>query len=112
MFLNERRIETEEQLRAWLENEANRPALLKVRGVKSKTADYLKILVGLQTVAPDRHIFAFLREAGIHIADDEYERARSIVNAAADVLRVKRACLDHSIWLYKSRSGPPKCSGD
>ena len=100
-FFRQQRIETEQDLRKWLTIEANRPLLLRVRGVGPKTADYLKILVGSQTAAVDRHILAILMEAGI--STTEYEEAREIVNAAADIRGMDRSCFDHSIWQFMSR---------
>lgn len=94
-------IETEQDLREWLAVEANRPALLRVRGMGPKTIDYLKILVGSNTTAVDRHIFAILGEAGILTTD--YKSARKIVNAAADAQGMDRSCFDHSIWQFMSR---------
>jgi hypothetical protein len=100
-FFLRQNIETEQDLREWLAVEANRPALLRVRGVGPKTADYLKILVGSNTTAVDRHVFAILSEAGIPTTD--YEIAREIVNAAADARGMDRSCFDHSIWQFMSR---------
>ena len=42
-------IETENQLRIWLENPANLQRLRQIKGIKDKTAHYLHILVGAQT---------------------------------------------------------------
>lgn len=67
---------------SWLEADQNRPVLLHVRGVGPKTIDYLRILVGTQTAAVDRHSYAMLAEAGIPITG--YQEARDVLNAAAD----------------------------
>lgn len=101
-FFLQENIDTEQELRAWIAIESNRPSLLRVRGIGPKTADYIKILVGLETNAPDRHIVAILNEAGIQTR--AYEEAREIVNLAADLLKMDRACFDHSIWQYKSNN--------
>src|SRR5438552_5608244 len=58
-------IETENQLRIWLENPANLQRLRQIKGIKDKTAHYLQILVGAQAVAVDGHLFQFLAEAGM-----------------------------------------------
>jgi endonuclease III len=99
-FFVKQGIETEQDLRAWLAVETNQSALLLVRGIGQKTADYLKILVGAKTTAVDRHIFAILSEAGI--PTDDYDKAREIVNAAADLRGIDRSCFDHSIWQFMS----------
>jgi endonuclease III len=102
-FLSEG-IETEEGLRKWMTCESHRCRLLKIRGIGPKTVDYIKILVGLQTVAVDRHVVTLLREAGIPASG--YEEAQEILNLSADLLEMKRAFFDHSIWQYMSRRKP------
>jgi len=94
-------VETEDELRKWMESESNRCRLLTIKGIKQKTVDYIGILVGLQTTAVDRHINTLLMEAGIQTSS--YEEARDIINLSADLLGVKRAYFDHSIWQYMSR---------
>jgi hypothetical protein len=99
-------IETEEQLREWMESESNRPRLLRLSGVGPKTVDYIKILVGLQTTAVDRHVHALLTEAGVETSS--YEEAREVVNLAAYLLRIESALFDHSIWQFMSHRGSSK----
>jgi len=99
-FFQQQDIETEQDLHVWLTIEANRPTLLRVRGIGEKTADYLKILAGLKTVAIDTHMHSILREAGI--PTNNYNKAREIMNAAADARKMDRAKFDHSIWKFMS----------
>ena len=101
--LLENRIETEEDLRAWLEIDASIVRLHQIKGIKDKTSDYLKILVGAQTVAVDTHLFGFLDEAGVPTRD--YAEAHRILREAAELLGVDASKLDHSIWRYGS--SPP-----
>jgi len=105
-FFQAENIETADELRTWLQNEANIPRLKQQRGVGDKTADYFKILVGLSTSAIDRHIFKFLEEAGMPTQD--YQEAQKLVHAAADIIGVDYAVLDHNIWKYMSTSGKEK----
>ncbi|MBC8431848.1 MAG: hypothetical protein H8D96_07995 [Desulfobacterales bacterium] len=100
-FLLEEGIETEGALSEWIESDSNRARLLKVRGIGPKTADYIKILVGSQTAAVDRHVFRLLSEAGLETSN--YEEAKEILNLAADIFGVERALFDHSIWQYMSK---------
>jgi hypothetical protein len=93
-------IETEEDLRVWLELPASITCLHQIKGIKDKTTDYLKILVGAQTVAVDMHLFGFLEEAGAPTRD--YAEARGILLEVAKILGVGASQLDHSIWLYRS----------
>lgn len=79
-------IETEQDLAAWLAGDANVPKLLDVRGVGPKTANYLKIRVGLQTAAADRYVFRLLQEAGVATA--KYDEVREVLNLAADAMGV------------------------
>ncbi len=105
-FLLNEGVETETDLAAWLREEANIPRLLELRGIGPKTVDYLKILVGLQTVAVDRYVFRLLAEAGV--AAGSYQEAKEILNFAADAMGVERSLLDHSVWLYMSKRGGPR----
>jgi len=98
--LLENGIETEEDLRVWLELPANITRLHQIKGIKDKTTDYLRILVGVQTVAVDMHLFGFLEEAGIHTRD--YAEAHRILLEVAEILGVEASKLDHSIWRYRS----------
>ena len=100
-YLAREGIETEDDLADWLAEEAYRPRLLMLRGIGPKTADYLKILAGIPTAAPDRYVRRVLRDAGITAGS--YDEERDILNAAADEMGVDRAVLDHSIWRYMSR---------
>jgi hypothetical protein len=99
-FLSEG-VETEVELSKWMESESNKCRLLTIKGIGQKTADYIRILVGSQTVAVDRHVNTLLMEAGIQTSS--YKEARDIINHSADFLGVKRAFFDHSIWQYMSR---------
>lgn len=93
-------IETETQLRSWLEKEANIAKLDSIRGVGNKTIDYFKILSGISTSAIDRHLLNFLNEAGIHV--NGYSEAKEVINRTADLIGKDKSLLDHSIWKYMS----------
>jgi hypothetical protein len=94
-------IETEEQLRAWVGLPSTSEILLSVKGVGPKTVDYIKLLVGLSTIAVDRHIRTFVEMAGLQI--DDYEELRGVVIESAEILEIEPSTLDHSIWRYLSR---------
>jgi endonuclease III len=95
-LLQDRSIETVGDLATWLENSRNRECLLQLRGFGPKTVDYMAMISGLDEVAVDRHIRAFLRVAGI--ARRDYKDMRRTVCVAADLLGVSRASLDQAIW--------------
>jgi len=100
-FLLAKGIDTEEELRNWISSEQNREKIQVVHGVGPKTADYLGILVGIQTAAVDRYVYRLLEEAGLGTLS--YADAREILNLAADSLGVERARFDHSIWKHMSQ---------
>ncbi len=100
-FLLAERIDTEEELRSWISSEQNREKIQVVHGVGPKTADYLGILVGIQTAAVDRYVYRLLEEAGL--GTSSYADAKEILNLAADSLEVARAHFDYSIWKYMSQ---------
>jgi len=93
-------IETEDQLRIWLENPASLQRLCQIKGIKDKTAHYLQILVGVQTIAVDSHLFRFLTEAGV--PTNTYDKAHHLIRETSTVLGVEPSILDHSIWRYMS----------
>jgi hypothetical protein len=99
-LLKQEGVESESDLRAWLEKTPNLAKLDGISGVGDKTIDYLRIMVGLQGVAIDRRVLRFLEMAGIVTTLSNYSVARDIVNRAADVASVPRRDFDHSIWRY------------
>lgn len=95
-------VQTELDLKVWMQDDKNIEKLKDINGIGNKTVDYLRILSGISTTAVDRHIFRFLKKAGIEIRITEYDRAKSIVNETAIQMRVDASILDHSIWAYMS----------
>ena len=101
-FFAKEGIETEADLKTWLENEANIVRLKELRGIGNKTADYFKILCGIPTSAVDRHLIKFLNTAGIEIDRVSYSEVREIINKSAEQMGINKSVLDHSIWKYMS----------
>jgi len=99
LFIKEK-IDNPKELKKWIENNKNLKKLIMINGIGDKTVDYFKILVGIPTVAIDRHLINFLRKANISIGD--YKKAREIINSTADKMKIGRALLDYSIWKYMS----------
>jgi len=93
-------IETEENLKVWLESETNTTRLKKLRGIGNKTVDYFKMLSGIPTSAVDRHLIEFLKRAGVNTIS--YSEAREIINNVAEQMGINKSVLDHSIWKYMS----------
>lgn len=99
-LLNAERVETETDLRTWMMNDANLKKLRAIHGVGPKTVDYLKIMVGSQSIAIDRRLLTFLSGAGIAVNPSDYDKAREILRRAAVLISVPLADFDHSIWRY------------
>lgn len=94
-------VQTESQLKLWLEHDQNLDSLLQINGIGPKTIDYLKMLSGCQSIAIDRHLFKYLRLAGIAVST--YSEAHTIYNSAADLLGITPYEFDKSIWNTMSK---------
>ena len=108
--LNKERVETETDLETWMMKDANLQKLRAIHGVGPKTVDYLKIMVGSQSIAIDRRLLTFLSGAGIACQSSDYDRAREILRRAAVLLSIPPADFDHSIWRYIGEGGAPSCA--
>jgi|GEM_PF-719147 len=99
-FLAAAHVETEEQLRTWVDAPGNRRQLLAIHGVGPKTAAYLAIRAGApDAVAVDVHLRRFLGEAPIDTRGD----GDVVITAAARILGMAPADLDGAIWRYQRR---------
>ena len=101
LFCLDHQIETSRQLTEFLRYEKNVSMLKDIHGIGNKTCDYLKRLLGFDTVAVDRHIRSFMESADIFC--DDYFDIKEIVEYAADFMEKTRRELDYSIWSYMSR---------
>ncbi len=101
LFCLDHQIETSRQLTEFLRYEQNVNMLKDIHGIGNKTCDYLKRLLGFDTVAVDRHIRSFMESADIYC--DDYFDIKEIVEYAADFMEKTRRVLDYSIWSYMSR---------
>lgn len=101
LFCLDHQIETSRQLTEFLRDEQNVDMLKDIHGIGNKTCDYLKRLLGFDTVAVDRHIRSFIESADIFCND--YYDIKEIVEYAADFMEKTRRELDYSIWSYMSR---------
>lgn len=93
-------VETADDLKLFLKDEDNVLQLKGINGIGNKTCDYVKRLLGFDTVAVDRHIRNFLEEADIFFSD--YFEIKEVVEFAADLMECTRRELDYSIWRYMS----------
>ena len=100
-FCKAQGIQDSYQLKLYLVNSKLNSAKFKsIKGIGDKTYDYLLKLLGVESVAVDRHVYKFVSDAGIIYKN--YKEAKQIVEYAADMMQVSRRTLDYSIWLYMS----------
>lgn len=104
LLLQAQRVETVADLHTWLSNESSPDALRSVPGVGPKTVDYIAGLVGLPTVAVDRHVVRFVEQAGVD--SHAYQDIRAIVLEAAQRLGCSPLSLDRAIWATMSAPAP------
>lgn len=106
-FFDSQGVSTEDDLKTWVSSDSNSEQLKTIKGIGSKTIDYLKILVGVQNCAIDRHVFRFIKNAGIKLSakdyDGQYQEAKDIIEKTAEKLNIDKSILDHSIWEYMSK---------
>lgn len=101
-FFYNNKIENENQLSLWLNNSENVQKINKIKGIGSKTVDYLKMLSGCEAIPIDRHLFKFLEFAGVKY--NSYDKASMIYSKTADILGISKYELDRKIWLYMSNN--------
>ncbi|WP_084697142.1 hypothetical protein [Paracoccus sp. S4493] len=97
LFLRSKEIESSYDLKDYLEHKGNSASELQsVRGVGPKTVDYLSCLVGLDSIAVDRHVRKFAKRVGV--MEDDYNFLKAVFCYAADLLLVSRREFDAWIW--------------
>ena len=99
-FVAEAGIESTCDMGEALRDDHFRADIRRVRGVGPKTVDYMACLVGLDSIAVDRHIRGFAEFAGLE--NNSYEYLRDVFSFAADFLCISRREFDASIWHYQS----------
>jgi endonuclease III-like uncharacterized protein len=99
-YLMNEKVNTTNDLKAFLKNRSNRERLLSIKGIGPKTIDYLQKLLNFDTVAVDRHIYSFVSMAGIEVKG--YHNTKRVVEYAADLINIRRSQLDKEIWKYMS----------
>lgn len=99
-FLDGNSIETVSDLGGELQQPRFVELLRSVRGIGPKTVDYMGCLVGLDSVAVDRHVRTFARRVGV--LNDDYDFLRSVFCCAADLLSLSRRQFDAWVWQRES----------
>lgn len=97
-FLYKNDIEDVNELRVNLASEKFCRDLQCLNGIGPKTVDYMACLVGMDSIAVDRHVRTFAKKVGIE--NNNYEFLKASFCCAADLLSVPRREFDS--WLWRS----------
>jgi len=95
-FLRNSGIEDVQDLRVSLASEQFCDAIQTVNGVGPKTVDYMACLVGIDSIAVDRHVRTFAKKVGVE--NDDYYFLRKSFCCAADLLELPRREFDAWLW--------------
>lgn len=95
-------IEDVKDLRGRLASDEFRDAIQAVNGIGPKTVDYMACLIGIDSIAVDRHVRTFAKTVGVENAD--YQFLRKSFCCAADLLSLPRREFD--AWLWRRAAAP------
>lgn len=95
-FLHSHSINSSTELRDNLEKSSFGDKLRQIDGIGPKTIDYMKCLVGIDSIAVDRHIRTFAQNAGVKYSD--YDFLHKSFCSAADLLSISRRGFDSWVW--------------
>lgn len=101
-------IKDSEHLRSFLEDDSFCISLQKINGIGPKTVDYMSCLVGIDSVAVDRHIRSYARRAGVDAED--YHFLKYVFCFSADLLSMSRREFDSWVWQRESSRTSPQLS--
>lgn len=102
IFLQRRGVEDAQDLRVALASDEFWDAMQTVNGIGPKTVDYLACLVGVESIAVDRHVRTFAKAAGVE--NNDYHFLRASFCCAADLLSLPRREFD--AWLWRRAAAP------
>ncbi|MBI5590751.1 MAG: hypothetical protein HY881_09735 [Deltaproteobacteria bacterium] len=102
VFLQRWGVEDVQDLRAGLSSDEFCYAIQSVRGIGPKTVDYMACLVGIESIAVDRHVRTFAKAVGVE--NDDYHFLRASFCCAADLLSLSRREFD--AWLWRRAAAP------
>lgn len=101
-FLNDASVEYVDDLKEGLRDPNFVVSLRDVRGVGPKTIDYMRCLVGIDSIAVDRHLRTFAKRVGV--IEEDYDFLKNVFCYAADLLSVSRKDFDAWVWRRESSS--------
>lgn len=96
LSLHKVRIRSVDDLRNRLRDDCFCDYLLEINGIGPKTIDYMACLVGIESVAVDRHVRSYAKRAGVEVTD--YQFLKRVFCFAADLLEISRRQFDAWIW--------------
>lgn len=102
VFMKHWGIEDVSDLRAGLASDEFCDAIQAVNGIGPKTVDYMACLVGIDSIAVDRHVRTFAKTVGVE--NDDYHFLRKSFCCAADLLSLPRREFD--AWLWRRATSP------
>lgn len=105
-FMHREGLDTTADIRGALESPQFRSDLQSLSGVGPKTVDYMCCLVGIDSIAVDRHIKTFAAKAGLR--DSDYEFLKLSFCFAADLLSISRREFDAWVWSRESGAVRPQ----
>jgi hypothetical protein len=100
MMLHDWNIEDADDLRIQLASDSFCDALQRLNGIGPKTVDYMSCLIGINSIAVDRHVRNFAYQAGV--VNSDYQFLRKSFCCAADLMAMPRREFD--AWLWKRAS--------
>jgi hypothetical protein len=107
-FLHRAEVETTDDIRTVLKSDTFCADLQSLNGVGPKTIDYMSCLVGIESIAVDRHIRTFAARAGVK--NDEYDFLKNAFCFAADLLSISRREFDAWVWSREAHKRSPQLS--
>lgn len=107
-FLQNWKVEDTQDLRARLSTAHFCAELQTVNGVGPKTVDYMACLVGIDSIAVDRHVRNFAKTVGVE--NNDYHFLRRSFCYAADLLELPRREFDAWLWRRATASSQKQLS--
>lgn len=103
-------VSTLGDLREQLNDDEFCSTLMTINGIGPKTIDYMACLVGLESIAVDRHIMSYAKKEGVQ--HSEYYFLRRVFCFAADLLDISRREFDAWVWRKEAASKSSQFSFD
>lgn len=101
-FLQKQGVEDVSDLRARLASGEFCDSMRTLNGIGPKTVDYMACLIGIDSIAVDRHIRTFAKTVGVE--NDDYHFLHQSFCCAADLLSLPRREFDS--WLWRRAKAP------